>query len=98
MRADALGATSFGLMGVPGWGPQAVRVGTVVALGIAVVAAAGAATVRGWPEGLAELIQRTEDVRTAATAWGARQAVGPSLEELAGGVAAHYFLAPWTPC
>jgi hypothetical protein len=88
VRADALGATSFGLMGVPGWGPQAVRVGTVVALGIAVVAAAGAATVRGWPEGLAELIQRTED----------RQAVGPSLEELAGGVAAHYFLAPWTPC
>jgi len=61
-----------------------VRVGTAATLGIAVVVAAGAATARGWPEGLAELIQRTEDARTAATAWGARQAVGPSLEELAG--------------
>lgn len=43
---------------------------------------------------LADLIQRSEEVRTAATAWGARQTVGRSLRELAGGVAAHYFLAP----
>lgn len=43
---------------------------------------------------LADLIQRSEEVRTAATAWAARQTVGRSLRELAGGVADHYFLAP----
>ena len=52
VTADALGETFWGLMGVPGWGPPAVRVGTVAALGVAVVVvAAGAAMAAGWPEG-----------------------------------------------
>jgi hypothetical protein len=56
--ADALGGTGFGLMGVPGWGPPAVRVGTVAALGVAVVVAAGAAVAAGWPEGRATRLVR----------------------------------------
>ena len=58
VTADVLGRTSFGLMGVPGWGPPAVRVGTVVALGVAVVVAAGAAVAAGWPEGRATRLMR----------------------------------------
>ena len=58
VTADALGGTSFGLMGVPGWGPPAVRVGTVAALGVAVVVATGAAAAAGWPEGRATRLVR----------------------------------------
>jgi len=58
VTADVLGETSFGVMGVPGWGPPAVRVGTVVALGIAVVVVTGAATAAGWPEGRATRVVR----------------------------------------
>ena len=58
VTADALGETVWGLMGVPGWGPPAVRVGTVAALGVAVVVAAGAAVAAGWPEGRATRLVR----------------------------------------
>jgi hypothetical protein len=58
VTADALGGTGFGLMGMPGWGPPAVRVGTVSALGVAVVVAAGAAMAAGWPEGRATRLMR----------------------------------------
>ena len=58
VTADALGGTTFGLMGVPGWGPPAVRVGTVAALGVAVVVATGAAAAAGWPEGRATRLVR----------------------------------------